>query len=220
MSEWPELHIQNVSLTRAETASVFIGYAQRHPATLRYYDLRPDDTPDQVTVTDLGCMVLINARLSGDDAATLLKYANAPHTDWTRFRPDLAISDAVVDPADRASDSPWQAMQEQYEILDRKGLGNAKITKLLHRKRPQLFPIVDSFVRRFYATCGISRHHWEAIRRDVITNTGAFEQLRATASGHHDPDVQQLAQLTDLRLIDIAIWSIIDKGNRAHHDPA
>lgn len=105
-------------------------------------------------------------------------------------------------------------MQHQYEVLDSKGLGHAKITKLLHLKRPALFPIIDSFVRSFYADHGVTAQWWAHIRSDVIANTGTFAELRSAAAESGDSAVVRLGRLTDLRLHDIAIWSITEQAKR------
>jgi len=215
MSNWPALSIRGTELTPDETREHFTTYARRHAATVREYDLRHDPEPNIVTVTDLGRMILINARLTGDDAATLLELANPPHSDWTRFETGVSITEPIADPADSSAGSLWNAMQHQYTVLDKEGLGHAKITKLLHLKRPALFPIIDSFVRSFYRDCGITSEWWAHIRADVIANAAAFGQLRSAAAESGDPAVAHLARLADLRLHDIAIWSIIEQGKRA-----
>lgn len=207
MGDWPELTIQNVALSAGDTASLFRTYAQRHAATIREYDLgHGGDTPNTVTVADLGRMIFMNAGLDGDDAATLLKLANAPTMDWAAIPIDASITDPDVDPDDDAPSSLWQQMQSCYSVLDVNGLGPAKITKLLHLKRPKLFPILDSFVQRFYRDAGVTRQWWAAIRADVLANTHAWNQLRSAAAASED-HVACLATLSDLRLHDIAVWS-------------
>lgn len=213
MNDWPDLKVRHAVLNRAETRALFSQYARDHEATIRYYDLHDvDPEPNAVTIADLGRMVFMNARLEGDDAATLLRLGNSPDADWARFPTDVAIADAVADPQNPDPGSLWAAMLDQYSVLRKKGLRDAKITKLLHLKRPLLFPILDSFVNRFYRDAGIPRERWAPIRDDVIANTDSWQQLRSAARMVQDPAVQLLAQLTDLRLHDIAVWSIVNRN--------
>jgi hypothetical protein len=49
---------------------------------------------------------------------------------------------------------------------------------------------------------------WAAIREDLVsaTTTSALTQLRAAIDAHPKPRVNVLANLTDLRLLDILTW--------------
>lgn len=98
-----------------------------------------------------------------------------------------------------------------------RGIGGAKVSKVLHLKRPAAFPILDSHLLKTYAVSARrqSRRHtareskrlyWAAIRNDLIQNTPELAVLRQQLSEDSDHDVQALARLTDLRLMDICSW--------------
>jgi hypothetical protein len=96
---------------------------------------------------------------------------------------------------------------------------SGKLHKVLHLKRPHLYPILDSQLRRTYRTkaklagAQLARHgqpsrpaYWAAIRDDLLANALALRQLRDQLV--EDPELERLAGLSDLRLLDILAWSL------------
>ncbi|RSM53681.1 hypothetical protein DMB66_38400 [Actinoplanes sp. ATCC 53533] len=94
-----------------------------------------------------------------------------------------------------------------------------KVSKVLHLKRPHLFPILDSRVTRAYRKPaeeaaalhpgrGHRRMYWAAVRNDVVApaNASALASLRGLLRGDADERVRQVAQLSDVRLLDILTW--------------
>ena len=106
----------------------------------------------------------------------------------------------------------------------------AQAAKLLHLKRPGFFPVTDS---RFWKTYKLmldnmtvgdpSPHDWVVVRHDLITNGAAetpetrdpespFAHLRSRLNAgrpkDEDDKVDGILALTDLRLLDIAAWSL------------
>lgn len=106
----------------------------------------------------------------------------------------------------------------------------AQAAKLLHIKRPGFFPVTDSRFWKTYrpvldqrASNGPSPHDWLVVRDDLIANGAAanagerdprsgFSHLRERiAEGRaqgEDKKIDDLLALTDLRLLDIAAWSL------------
>ena len=95
-----------------------------------------------------------------------------------------------------------------------------KIGKLLHLKRPALFPVLDRDLRRLYNTrakeqarrpeLGFRRYkrvYWGAVRADLCAwrQAVAFAALRGELA--QDETRSGWAELTDLRLLDITAWS-------------
>jgi hypothetical protein len=203
-SDWPALTIAGTSLPPAEVEHIFTNYATAHSATIRYYDFGEgtETVPNAVTLSDIGRMVLMDPRLSGSDAAHLLDRGNAVDARWERFDADADVVDA--DPAQPGSNSLWREMLAQYEMLRKSGVREAKITKPLHLKRPRPFPIVDSRVTSIYGR----GDRWRMLRHDVVANHEALAHLRRVSATAQMPEVQHLHALTDLRLIDIAAWTL------------
>jgi hypothetical protein len=95
-------------------------------------------------------------------------------------------------------------------------VGIAKISKVLHIKRPAAYPILDTQVEaryrdaaeraaKAYPALGQKRMYWAAIRADLIANTesGALGLLRERLKSS---ELERYTQLTDLRLLDILTW--------------
>ena len=192
-------------------------YAVRHGATLRWYDygghpeagVRPSDG---ITIEDIGRLALIDGDLTGTDAAALLGKV-AAEVDWS-----------VVGPEERFEDSVYGGdlqlrMRDLWSQLRWPNIAHAKISKLLHMKRPHTFPILDKQVRNIYWDRArevgaeypmppgqhVQRLYNEAIRQDVVASSDALEQLRARFAGEPDP-VGWLAGLTTVRIFDILAW--------------
>ena len=97
------------------------------------------------------------------------------------------------------------------------GVSGAKISKVLHLKRPALFPILDSHLLKTYrrsARQAARRHpergyrcmYWAAIRDDLRRNRTAIAELKAACQDDPRDQVRRLSRLTDLRVLDILTW--------------
>lgn len=100
-------------------------------------------------------------------------------------------------------------------------MGVAKISKVLHLKRPGLFPILDSKVMAVYRTqaraaAALYPHRgrralfWAAIRDDLCANldSGALPLFRSRLAQSETEHVRRIAGLTDVRLLDLLTWAI------------
>jgi hypothetical protein len=101
-----------------------------------------------------------------------------------------------------ASTGPWSLVEAALLASnDAPRIKAAKVTKVLHRKRPMLVPIFDTRMAKFYGT---HRGHpwklWEPLRRDLLANHAWLTQL---AGANRTPDGRPL---TALRVLDIVIW--------------
>jgi len=188
--------------------------------TVRYYDCagtpRPErSTAQRVTLADLGRITLMNPKVSGADAAALLELEVAEDV-WAAVPPDADLADA--DPA--VTGGLCDAALALHDANRLRGVSLGKVGKLLHLKRPALFPVLDRELQRLYATRateqarrpemtfrGYRRVYWEAVRADLVAwrQAGAFTTLRAELT--HDETRSGWAELTDLRLLDITAWS-------------
>lgn len=99
------------------------------------------------------------------------------------------------------------------------GLGPAKIHKVLHVKRPLVYPVLDRLIRRLYrvqarnwidqlpdAHPGDSVTFWAAIREDLIDagNNSAIPLYRDAM--RKETQMALMAGLPSLRLINIVAW--------------
>jgi Family of unknown function (DUF6308) len=122
--------------------------------------------------------------------------------------PDVALEDA--------GDDVVEAVARCFDVLDEKqfagrGVRGTIISKVLHRKRPDLVPLYDSRIWTAYTATGAvpraSHRTWvefmvllcKQMRDDINANRDEFESLRKVAAGAG-------AQLTLLRILDILVW--------------
>lgn len=120
-----------------------------------------------------------------------------------------------ADPA--LDDGTYEAMDRLFKLMtDVPGVGWAKASKILHFKRPHLYPILDSrlvdmyqgpaaLAAQAYPGRGFTSMYWAAIRMDVMANRSALRELRATLLTQ--AQLVRLADLSDVRMLDIFSWS-------------
>jgi hypothetical protein len=203
-----------------EARALVCRYARDHTATVLYYDLGGDldghpgpagaaEPVDQVSLADIGRLVIIDARLNAADAPVLLNAA-AP-----------ALFEAV--PA-RARLEEWtpggpldQAATALYDQFRTAGIGGAKRSKLLHLKRPWLVPIYDTRLHEVYKqrvaalTAEIDDPNsawWEAPKRDLVEGANELAALMASLAADGDAVIRRAGHLTALRLLDIIAWQL------------
>jgi hypothetical protein len=108
------------------------------------------------------------------------------------------------------------ALYAHFESDAPSGVSVAKISKVLHLKRPGLFPILDSRLLRQYAELarqaaqayparGYKRAHWAAIRTDLLRSSPGLALLRASLETQPLP-LKNLRLVSDLRLLDMIAW--------------
>ena len=124
-------------------------YAETNGAVLQYYDGLPGMTcvggsdPDQVTLEDL-----LEVEAEKEFAAIPV--------------------DARLEDATPGSDLFLAAMALDEKFTGHRGFGHAKKSKLLHLKRPYLYPVTDSFIRMTYGTASAGSEFLTAVHRDLV----------------------------------------------------
>jgi len=130
--------------------------------------------------------------------------------------PEVAIEDAT--------DDQLAAVADLFAVLDRPpwaGTGTHSpvrgtiLSKVLHRKRPDLVPLYDSRIFESYTASGAipraTHRTWREfmlllcgqMRDDIRAERAAFETLRALAA-------EDGAELTSLRILDVLVWRTAD----------
>ena len=105
-----------------------------------------------------------------------------------------------------------------------RGVAAAKIHKILHPKRPGLYPILDDRVKRLYRpraaswadrmnhlggmTLDDSPPYWAAVRDDLARNHEVLRRYHLLMAEDSDEGVRIMADLTCLRLQDVIAWMI------------
>jgi len=215
------MRIADRELSRQTGLARLRRYASKYPDTIRFYDLAgdPDASPgpygaaepvNEVTLADMGRLVVIDANLRADDVGKLMD-----------VRPAQAFE--AVAPTARLEQCPpgselyaaATVLYEKYRFKHGSNIGRAKRSKLLHIKRPWLVPILDDQVWHMYRSraqhyakiSGQDDGSWEAVREDLCEGADDLESLAAQLSADGDPDVRRLGRLTTLRLLDILAWT-------------
>jgi hypothetical protein len=135
--------------------------------------------------------------------------------------PALAgIASLPAVPLEEADDAVVGAVADLFAVLDEapyagKGVRGTIISKVLHRKRPDLVPLYDSRIFESYtAPGGIERsahRSWRdfmtllclQMRDDLQSDADAFDELVGVAGDAG-------ALLTRLRILDILVWRTAD----------
>ena len=186
-----------------------------NPYSYPAYDLyeKEQSDPRRVSDADLLAPVLLNVSISVRSyyalqaVRGLLEEALAnDHLDFPLAEiGDRAIIAAMVKPL--------------YAVLDGNllwGMGATKLSKILHRKRPESIVLHDKWVRKCYVGEGLAvplakKRSWsdymvaitEAIGRDVREQPDAFMELGKAVGGP--------GKLSNIRLLDILAWR--SRGN-------
>ena len=179
-----------------------------------YYDI--DKTPNLLVPTDILATSFLDYPIKGKIIQKLmLEYGMHSETNpYTKLSKHL--SDVVSDESAKGlcfDDIPEEQLGDRLmggwgKVLDAidaaqecKSLTSVFVTKVLHRKRPNLVPINDSKLRSFY---GIKKHSYSelflAIHRDVVQNRDYLNELRGKyvlPSG---------VVMSRLRVLDIMVW--------------
>jgi len=198
-------------------------YLDRHGGTVTHYDFRAA-TFSQINLDLIRATrsPWMGSRISAKQAAWLIdRGTTAP---WAAIPLDARLKEAdplAVDGLyDRAA-----VLWEHFWDARPANVRTAKISKVLYLMRPGLFPILDSYLVRFYraaaraaaidaaqkrASLGRFRTlYWEAIRRDILDNEAGLQALRQVLPETGAPLAGQAARgLSDLRLLDMLAWAV------------
>jgi hypothetical protein len=163
--------------------------------------------------------------VSGDLLAPVLLGA---HIDAPRFRllfdllPELSgVSTLPPVALQEASDDDVDAVAALFAVVDRevyrrKGVKGTILSKVLHRKRPDLVPLYDSRIYAAYTAEGAihreAHREWREfmaillrhMREDLQRESAAFSVLQDVARAERG------AELTALRVLDILVWMSLD----------
>lgn len=194
-----------------------VAYPRKTPLI---YDYPGPGEPDQITTAEIKRTRQIRSRISRAEEDYFTRSAEtAP---WLPMDSDLGSAN----PAGGGLFERMSSLYSHFADEAPKGISIGKISKVLHLKRPQSFPIVDSRVREAYRAevrasrrghphLGRRRRAWVVIREDLLTarSSGVLNRLRERLVDFTDEDegtqsrVRRLNEVTDLRLLDMLTWA-------------
>lgn len=162
-----------------------------------------------MTLSDIGRLVVINARLDADDVHCLLDVQAADA--FAQVPIDARLEDC------EPGTPLWETVSALYEMFRRANIGQAKRSKLLHAKRPGLIFISDSITSSKYQASAEAiaaqadyetKGYWEAARNDILqTEFSDLMKEVATISVPGLPGEPVLASLSSVRVLDIVCWA-------------
>ena len=179
-----------------------------------YYDI--DETPNLLVPTDILATSFLDYPIKGKIIQKLmLEYGmhseTNPYTKLSKHLSDVVSDESAKGlcfddiPEEQLGDREMGGWGKVLTAIDAaqecKFLTSVFVTKVLHRKRPNLVPINDSKLRKFY---GIKKHGYSdlflAIHRDVIQNRDYLDELRGKYV------LPNGAVMSRLRVLDIVVW--------------
>lgn len=164
------------------------------------------DTPQDSTLTihDILLSVAVNSRLDAKGLSSIWQ-ARA------RVEQHLRLISPTISLTDPESHIPWHAILAMFEEFEHiKYAKLAVASKILHKKRPALIPIMDDIVRRYYQQaypdlawswkCGpLSGQLMRHARGDLLAARPQLEVLASALQTDSRP-------LTLVRLLEVLIW--------------
>lgn len=211
------LTVAGTEFTVAQALTRFAKYPRKTPTR---FDYPPRGDFGRISLEEIKRTRYVSSRISYAQGDWFV--ANASNAPWISTDADFADADPEV------RGGLFDGMSDLYRYFREnapKGIGFAKVHKVLHVKYPAVFPLLDSRLWRSYGGAARthksrfpelwgSEHRWLAVRDDLVASrsSGAIGELREAMMKyeHSDPDVQKrvhdMTQLTDLRLLDILVW--------------
>jgi len=182
------------------------------------YDGYPGGHTAQLSEQDLFAPALLNAGISS--LSTYYAFlATLPELNARLAHVPLDV------PLGRATDSQVEAVADLFAVLDDPGISGVLLTKLskvLHRKRPQIVPLYDEHIRRCYQVGDeapvpqVRGRTWRdfglvwlaAVRTDLASaETSTWDRFAGMTPPTGPP-------ITPLRALDIVGWGLGQPGRK------
>jgi hypothetical protein len=193
----------------------------RTDATVEIYDLGGQGDACTLTSDEVTRTRKVSSRISNTERDDwFVPWAATCEPLWHEVPADARLADA--DPSvDGGLYDAMLALFNHFDGAGRRRIGYGKISKVLHLKRPHLYPILDSKLRAAYRGAaeavaeryrnhrpGVRWSYWAAIRDDVLkpANREALQAIREEMASHERALVRRAATLSDVRLLDILVW--------------
>ncbi len=128
----------------------------------RYYDGVKDNEAYMILPLDYCMIAAMNGQPRADRMREFMKRAEKPIIEALLKAIPLDLDLHKAD--DKVLSDVWDALKELFEKLEGKGARTAVVTKVLHRKRPRLIPMLDNKVLN-----NCIYHAWKDLKSDNKT---------------------------------------------------
>jgi hypothetical protein len=172
----------------------------------------PDPSaPESFDERDLRLANRGGARISAAQIAAILERRGEIERGLREIHPEASLADVT-------SSIPWILLTRLFDAFgDIRGIGFSKMTKALHRKRPALIPMLDSVVQAYLTgdssgtgPAGTFGERATALVRsykeDVDRNRSVLEEVQRELA-------RREYELTEVRIVDLLIWSRYGRGS-------
>jgi hypothetical protein len=192
-------------------------YLRKKEKTVRNYDLYEQEDANTLTSRDILATQYIESRIDGMQLQSLLDLGRtAP---WRDVRADATLAEADPEVEGGLYDDAEELYRHFYTGR-RRGTSVGKLHKVVHLKRPALYPLFGGRLKAIYTDMAkeMSRRsearrgrrgrlYWAAIREDLLSAGDAWDELRTRLADLPEPESLG-ARLTDVRLHDILCWQL------------
>jgi hypothetical protein len=171
----------------------------------RSYDVLPIARDATVTLDEIRVANRIGARMSAHESEALLARRSQFASALVRIPPEANL----CDPSDEI---PWPALADLYAAADGvRGIGLAKLTKFLHKKRPELIPMLDSVVEGYLRSVSpiplrseglgiVGEALTRSYKTDLDVNLETVRAVKAVLA-------ERGYELSECRVMDIFTWA-------------
>jgi hypothetical protein len=168
------------------------------------YDISEPPGPASFGESDLRLANRGGARISAAEISAILERRPAIEQALAAIAPGASLAGATTS-------VPWLPLRQLFDAFaDIRGVGLAKMTKALHRKRPALIPMLDSVVQKYLQeddleaqapfgerALGLVRGYKRDLDRNRATLQTAGQEL-----------AKRGYRITEVRILDLLIWSV------------
>lgn len=169
----------------------------------RNYDLVNVSQDNQLTSEDIRLSHKMGARFSNKLIQQLLNKNAAISKQLSQISSSISIFDSN-------EKIPWNSLEQLFQVCNMYGMREANITKIFHKKRPNLIPILDSVVVQKYleplcvANCNSTLNL--PIEKKMILHLQQFKRV-ADANKLILKKLSAKYKLSEVRILDIILWT-------------
>jgi hypothetical protein len=170
------------------------------------YEAYNSSGPASFDESDLRLANRGGARISAAEMAAILERRGEIERALRNVHPDTSLAEAT-------GSIPWIPLTRLFDAFaDIRGVGFSKMTKALHRKRPALIPMLDSVVQAYLTSddpgtplAGSFGERATALvrsyKRDLDLNRSVLHEVKRELAS-------RTYRLTEVRILDLLIWSV------------
>ncbi|MBA7662769.1 hypothetical protein ES703_70802 [subsurface metagenome] len=180
-------------------------------ASYRRYDLEKVKQDNELTKEDVELGNRMVARMGSLVIQSVVSRTKMINSALERIAPGTTISDKSV---------PWLAIEQLFSVTLGPEIGPARATKILHKKRPALIPILDSVVLSY---CKVAYSDEPLGENEASKMTAYVKVLKTDVDNNLDVlgNVIQASalKLTPVRAFDILLWGYSGEYERTFGRP-